>query len=736
MDIKRLIPMLLLLGAIVAFGFFMTPKKETPEAPSQPTEEVVSNTTPSEDTSTDATPEADTESQETSESSELRPAPEPTVTATSTPTGDRWHGAGDAERQARTVTIGSLDPDATYAVAYTFSNVGAGVESARLKEFFVTEADKRAFDKDPEAYTQLLTTDPEKYKGHYRLLEPVKLNGNTLRALATRHLRVQVEGVDTIPPIDLSQKPWKYEGVSTAEDGVTQTVAFSYTVFYGKTATSDNAILKITKHFTLQPETYSLTLRVTLENLSGKTVLAGFDQIGATSLQKEDPRTDGRRLGYGRAVGDKDNIQVRLDKDLHKMGLGQVRSVGRTDSAEPVVWAGTTNKYFASLVYAQPKSGVTSDAHGIALSARMMKGDFYEQRTGGDATALTGVWVGTAPTYFANTGSVRNVAPSMQLNAGASRDVAFTVFTGPKDVDVFTKVTDPLHQPLYAQLNFMSAIDFAGCFCNIQWLSLKMMWLLGALSKLMFGNYGLGIILLVLLVRFALHPLTKKSQVSMMKMQKLQPEMQRLKEKYADDKETLNREMMRSYKEQGASPLLGCLPMLLQMPILIAMFTGINATVALRHAAFLPVWLTDLAAPDALVSWSVQIPFISKLTGNQFNLLPILLCVVMFLQTKMNPSMNAASASGSNDQMAQQQKMMKFMMPAMMLVFFYHAPSGLTLYFMASTAAGLVDQWAVRRHIRKQDEEAAATETIIDAPGKASRGNRPKKAKPMFKTGM
>ncbi len=132
----------------------------------------------------------------------------------------------------------------------------------------------------------------------------------------------------------------------------------------------------------------------------------------------------------------------------------------------------------------------------------------------------------------------------------------------------------------------------------------------------------------------------------------------------------------------------------------------------------------------------MQIPFISKLTGNQFNLLPILLCVVMFLQTKMNPSMNAASASSSNDQMAQQQKMMKFMMPAMMLVFFYHAPSGLTLYFMASTAAGLVDQWAVRRHIRKQDEEAAATETIIDAPGKASRGNRPKKAKPMFKTGM
>ena len=106
-----------------------------------------------------------------------------------------------------------------------------------------------------------------------------------------------------------------------------------------------------------------------------------------------------------------------------------------------------------------------------------------------------------------------------------------------------------------------------------------------------------------------------------------------------------------------------------------------------------------------------------------------------FFQTKMNPQMSGQQAA-SSEQAAQQQKMMKYMMPGMMLVFFYKAASGLTLYFMASTAAGVVDQWAVRRHIRQREEAQAATETTINMPGKAARGHRPKKPKDPFKTGM
>ena len=119
------------------------------------------------------------------------------------------------------------------------------------------------------------------------------------------------------------------------------------------------------------------------------------------------------------------------------------------------------------------------------------------------------------------------------------------------------------------------------------------MWLLEHMGKGV-GNYGMAIILLVIVVRVLLHPLTKKGQVSMMKMQKLAPKMAALKEKYKDDKDALQRETMKFYKEQGATPILGCLPMLLQMPIWLALYTGLNADVALHRRAFCrsgsPTW--------------------------------------------------------------------------------------------------------------------------------------------------
>jgi YidC/Oxa1 family membrane protein insertase len=254
---------------------------------------------------------------------------------------------------------------------------------------------------------------------------------------------------------------------------------------------------------------------------------------------------------------------------------------------------------------------------------------------------------------------------------------------------------------------------------------MAMMWLLDQLSWAALGNYGVAIIILVLLVRLVLHPLTKKSQISMMRMQKLAPQMQKLKEKYADDKNTLNKEMMKLYKEQGASPLLGCLPMLLQMPILVALFRGLNSIVELRHAAFLPVWITDLAAPDALFTFGKELPLI----GSAFNLLPILLTVAMFVQQKFTPQ--SAQAAASPEQ-AQQQKMMKFMLPAMMLVFFYKAASGLNLYFMTSTFAGVLDGYFVRKHIREKEAAEAALQTTIKVPGKAARSARPKKPKGPF----
>src|SRR5262249_58962474 len=122
-----------------------------------------------------------------------------------------------------------------------------------------------------------------------------------------------------------------------------------------------------------------------------------------------------------------------------------------------------------------------------------------------------------------------------------------------------------------------------------------------------FRDWGLAIIALVLLVRAILHPITKRSQVSMMKMGKLGPEVERLKKKYGDDKDELNRQMMGLYKDQGIGMYLGCAPMFLQRPIWIALWSALQSTFELRQASFLQfgsvhlTWISDLSKPDQLV---------------------------------------------------------------------------------------------------------------------------------------
>lgn len=318
------------------------------------------------------------------------------------------------------------------------------------------------------------------------------------------------------------------------------------------------------------------------------------------------------------------------------------------------------------------------------------------------------------------------------LSSGDSVEWTFDVFAGANFRDVINNESD---YPLYKKLNYIELIDTDSSCCSfiiIDSVVFGMMWLMSFLHAYpAFGNYGIAIILLVLIVRTILHPLSKKSQLSMREMGKLGPAVKKLQEKYADDKATLQKETMKLYRQGGISPIIGCLPMFLQMPILIALWNSIQLTAELRHAAFLPVWLTDLASPDALFAIPFTIPFLGSMIDNSFNLLPFLLCVAMFLQMKMNPQMSGGAVTPSPQQ-AQQQKMMKVLMPAMMLIFFYNAPSGLTLYFMASTFAGIIEAKVIRKHIEQKEALAAATEVVVQGPGKGARSSRPKKPKGPF----
>jgi YidC/Oxa1 family membrane protein insertase len=226
-----------------------------------------------------------------------------------------------------------------------------------------------------------------------------------------------------------------------------------------------------------------------------------------------------------------------------------------------------------------------------------------------------------------------------------------------------------------------------------------------ALDKiaLVVRNYGVAIIILTLLVRSAMHPLTRKSLATSHKMQKVQPKIAELKKKYAGDKQKLNQETMRLFQEEGVSPMSGCMPLFLQMPIFIALFGAFARGFAGRHEGFL--WIDDLTQPDAFLSWSSPLPLLGL---TSLNLLPLLSAGLQFLQMNMQPK-------AKDPQAQQQQQMMKFM-PVFLLFIFYSMPAGLVLYFTVSSGYTLAEHWLIKRGLARR-ESVATSEAETAAAG-------------------
>ncbi|KPJ61178.1 MAG: hypothetical protein AMJ46_02340 [Latescibacteria bacterium DG_63] len=188
-----------------------------------------------------------------------------------------------------------------------------------------------------------------------------------------------------------------------------------------------------------------------------------------------------------------------------------------------------------------------------------------------------------------------------------------------------------------------------------------------------FPNYGSVIILLSALTKLLFYPLTKSSMKSMREMQKLQPEIQKLKEKLKKDPQRMNKEVMGLYKKHKVNPLGGCLPLLLQMPVFIALYNVLMHSIEMRRAHFV-WWITDLSSPDT----------IAVVGGFAIHLLPLLMGASMFWQQKMTPTDPRQAA-------------MMYFMPVLMLVFFYSLPSGLVLYWTANNLMTIAQQYVSKR---------------------------------------
>ena len=200
-----------------------------------------------------------------------------------------------------------------------------------------------------------------------------------------------------------------------------------------------------------------------------------------------------------------------------------------------------------------------------------------------------------------------------------------------------------------------------------------LVWLLKASNRVT-KNYGIDIIILTILIKILFYPLTQKSMASMKKMQELQPILVKLKEKYKDDTQRLNQETMNLYKTYKINPLSGCLPMLLQIPVFIALYKGLLVTIELRHSPFF-LWINDLSAPEHLWNFAVAgytIPI---------RLLPLLMGISMFLQQKLTP------AAGDPNQ----QKIM-LLMPVIFTFMFWGFPTGLVIYWLANNVLSIGQQ--------------------------------------------
>ncbi|MCM8779861.1 MAG: membrane protein insertase YidC [Candidatus Omnitrophica bacterium] len=190
-------------------------------------------------------------------------------------------------------------------------------------------------------------------------------------------------------------------------------------------------------------------------------------------------------------------------------------------------------------------------------------------------------------------------------------------------------------------------------------------------------NWGLAIILLSLLIYFVLFPLSLKQIHAMKEMQAIQPKVEELRKIYKDNPQKMNKEIMELYREHKVNPFGGCLPLLFQIPVFFSLYQALMRSWEIKGARFL--WIKDLSQPDQLFTLPTQLPVI----GNSLNILPLLMCLIMFLQQKMT----AKSAVSS-----EQQKMMLVLFPILFGVIFYHMPAGLVLYWLVNSLLMFVYQ--------------------------------------------
>jgi YidC/Oxa1 family membrane protein insertase len=289
---------------------------------------------------------------------------------------------------------------------------------------------------------------------------------------------------------------------------------------------------------------------------------------------------------------------------------------------------------------------------------------------------------------------------TLDYNSASANPASFNILIGPNLYPMLASLDKKLYPD--EDMKFTKLIPLGWSFFRWinTWIIIPVFDLLGS----WFSNYGVIILLLTIFIKLIIFPFTYKSYMSQAKMRLLTPEINEINAKYPGQENAMTRQQktMELYSKAGANPMAGCLPMLLQMPVLIAMFTFFPSCIELRGQSFL--WAKDLSAPDAILTWTGNIPFVTEYFGNHLSLFCLLMTVTNIIYTKVSMANQPTSSSMPG------MKWMMYLMPVMFLVFFNNYAAGLSYYYFLSLLITIVQMYIFRRVVSEDKMRAKMAE--------------------------
>ncbi|MCI7607037.1 MAG: membrane protein insertase YidC [Spirochaetales bacterium] len=444
-------------------------------------------------------------------------------------------------------------------------------------------------------------------------------------------------GKDKLSPIDdVFDYTVESKAVQGKNDSITQ-VAFTRS--YKEETTGTEFVIE--KKFAIpENDEYMIQMAVSVYTKDGSPIPINIDsqmytlsvgsQVGP-EFQSLNGNYDYRRVYY---------------KLAEKNSRKTVNS-GNFTSQDQMGWAGVVGKYFAFLLIPETQN-VVSYTEAVQTSGETLsqKNTIYMSRTASGDSKTTDVY---------------------SFYCGPQLSTTLGIYDNAKD-NIFG----------LSNHNLKKALDVSW----LSWLE-KILKVLLEMFYFIIPNYGVAIILLTILTKLILIPLSKKGTESTAKMSALQPKLQEIQTKYKDDPEAQNAAMAKLYKEEGINPMGSCLPMLIQFPIFIGLYGLLNKDFSLRGAMFIPGWITDLSVPETIFTLPFNIPFI----GADIHLLPIIYTASMIFSMKITQSATSGQAGSKG--------MTWFMTYGMSILFFfilYNAPSGLLVYWTMSNLLAILQQ--------------------------------------------